>query len=76
MYLTEEEAKEKWCPEVRLRVGVNGAANRNLKGCCPDDKDTKCIASGCMMWRYAGESEKGETGYCGKAVLPDQQDNN
>ena len=67
MYLTEEEAKKKWCPELKLE-GSN-ASMTNAGKVIYDSAN--CIASGCMMWRYAGESEKGETGYCGKAVLPD-----
>lgn len=76
MLLIEAEAKKKWCPETRLRVGVNGAANKNLKGTCPDDKDTKCIASGCMMWRWSegipyGNGKKvPKKGYCGKGGKP------
>lgn len=34
---TEDEAKEKWCPEYQV---------------C-----TRCIASGCMHWRWANSGE-------------------
>lgn len=51
MYLTEDEAREKWCPEVRSPEGFTSdmmvAANENMKG----QKHT-CIASDCMMWRW------------------------
>ena len=64
--MTEEEAKKKWCPEVRLSaISENGkhyyAASRDR---CffvpPNTKDperdiTKCIASACMMWRWENQ---------------------
>lgn len=56
-YLTEEEARTKWCPmaNVYVRYQTTGATgNRNLS----TDRDTqgwdrhaKCIGSACMMWR-------------------------
>jgi hypothetical protein len=32
--MTEDEAKQKWCPMTR------------------DEHHNRCIASGCMMWRW------------------------
>ena len=67
--MTEQEARTKWCPMVRI--------GRNRYISLPDilsDK-CKCIASGCMMWRWvpAGEYIDGDRlvhqwrtdGYCG-----------
>jgi len=48
--MTEDEAKEKWCPHVRLVVGepTLGACNENR----PSHTGYNCIASGCMMWNW------------------------
>ena len=52
MYLTEDEARGKWCERVRsmdLDDNVSGncyRANRMPSFTC-------CIASNCMMWRRA-----------------------
>ena len=61
--MTEDEAKTKWCPMVRVTEkwpeGVTGSRNRVV--ICEGDKaeilDTKllgaaCIGSACMMWRW------------------------
>jgi hypothetical protein len=60
MYLTEEEAKTKWCPEVRW-PDEQGTWNRmesmikrwfGWSGKYPyPDEACNCIASECMMWR-------------------------
>ena len=68
---TEAEAKEKWCPMVRMSFGV-AAVN------CPEsDDDTgrdrkwnKCIGSQCMMWRWdmlPSVNGPKEMGHCGLA---------
>ena len=62
MLTTEQEAREKWCPHVRIvekwQTGNTHPRNRmvdmpaavvlaeNLIGC-------QCIASECAMWRWA-----------------------
>jgi hypothetical protein len=61
--MTEDDAKTKWCPFTRmgLNAGAGGVAvNRSLE---PVDEpsrrdapysvydETRCIGSGCMMWR-------------------------
>lgn len=59
MYLTEEEAKTKWCPHTWD----------------DERREAKCIASGCTQWRWecspqnVDMAEYGQkpTGYCGLA---------
>lgn len=74
MILTEEEARTKWCPEVRFVIGPNTPTwqgswwdSRGETG-----KPPLCIASNCMMWRWFDTSDpvKASTGYCGKAGKP------
>ena len=74
MALTEKEAKEKWCPMVRITVLPDTRAGMSNRG------ETKkgsaaCIASNCMMWRWERgtpadpEAQKHYNikGYCGLA---------
>ena len=56
--MTEDEAKEKWCPFARL--GFSGrpgsaAVNRILDVDNPAIMDnlTQCIGSDCMAWRWS-----------------------
>ena len=69
MYLTEEEAKGKWCPQVRftrqtslwnwLRNISTYIANRYLKNRGNElsiNESSKCIASECMMWKFNYQS--------------------
>ena len=51
MMLTEEEAKQKWCPMYRMVLHNETLwDNRsNNQGYC------RCEASGCMAWRYGEE---------------------
>ena len=47
--MTEDEAKTKWCPHVRISdCGADNsvASNRNMM----DGAGYCCIASDCMMW--------------------------
>ncbi len=75
MIVTEEQAKAKWCPEARVESddgqGV-GSVNRDFgKGHALSD--CMCLASGCMLWRWAeylDDSPKRRRGYCGKAGAP------
>ena len=85
MYLTEDEAKERWCPMVRFfnPNHSNALENRWMGG-----SFDKCIASQCMMWRQyelSDEAKLGiqsaeeariaygltERGYCGLAGKPE-----
>ena len=63
---TEQEAKKKWCPHVRVSDGEHYAAENRFcqagkvslpehsKVMLPEDNEginwDRCIASGCMMW--------------------------
>lgn len=67
--MTEEEAKEKWCPMVKATCDrkTEDEAWERLEG-----QVARCITSDCMMWReYVPEHIRGETyGYCGLADKP------
>lgn len=83
--MTEDEARQKWCPFVRLSAQQDTS---HAQGYCwnnrgDDTHDANCIASDCMAWREAGEAyvpcaptEEGFTyvaapaGYCGLAGKP------
>lgn len=62
---TEEEAKEKWCPMVRLHCVDSHCADNRLANNYELPDGTLCIASECMMWRW--HSANKEYGYCGLA---------
>ena len=76
--MTEEEARTKWCPMVRLAWQVNPdrphdaiTANRWGSG-QPIDVAT-CIGSACMMWRWEHKQHErweDSEGYCGLADKP------
>ena len=62
--MTEEQAKTKWCPMVR--VGDGSGCNRNHLF----ESYDKCIASDCMMWVPERRSKEGsmtvvDGGHCG-----------
>lgn len=46
--MTEEEAKDKWCPMVRKETTDEPACAINMTY---DGKLFNCIASDCMMWK-------------------------
>jgi len=54
--MTEDEAKEKWCPHVRLRGSVDNGQDRgnwNKRGDISMDAFPQracCIASDCALW--------------------------
>lgn len=77
--MTEDEAKTKWCPHVRVvlvtkRGGTNHPYNRyfleDKKDPINNPVDARCIASDCMAWRWFSEDYKGTGGYCGLAGKP------
>jgi hypothetical protein len=71
--ITEQEAKEKWCPEVRFLIGPDTASwqgnGYNNRGDYYEPKTCLCLASGCMAWRWV-DGEYLHLGYCGKAGKP------
>lgn len=81
--MTEEEAKQKWCPFVRHTAdGTDAASNRyaTQSGATPEQQWNACIGSACMAWRFNRDdwSENMSTGaityhqggYCGLAGKP------
>lgn len=56
MYLSEEEAKFKFCPLLKTS----------------DDKMKMCHGAMCMMWRWVSDGRGGlkDEGYCGLAGGP------
>ena len=84
--MTEEQAREKWCPFVRVGFGMNApdqsciAATGNRMTTMDDE--CNCIASDCMAWRWAhlggDHNAIGEPlpenvpgeGYCGLSGTP------
>lgn len=77
--MTEEEAKTKWCPHVRTVIGrvtsgisVHSAIVGNAYDAKRITKETVCIGSACMAWRYVDEVINLPTspGYCGLAGKP------
>lgn len=78
MYLTEEEARQKWCPFARVSASNfpepgNHASNRDAGGSVPSN-GSNCLASECMAWRIkrlVGRDEQ-VAGYCGLVGKPDE----
>lgn len=50
-FLTEQEAKSKWCPMVRHPVFPDGVSGGNSA----QTGFAYCSGSACMMWRDAGQ---------------------
>ena len=59
--MTEDEAKQKWCPFARVSSLVDGethpAANRLQT--LDHEVVSYCIASDCMAWRWVGSHHDG-----------------
>lgn len=78
LWLTEDEARGKWCPAARNYGHEAGPFNRGAQG--QADGSSPCIGSGCMAWRWAethvgkpGEELRlthDEYGFCGLAGFP------
>jgi len=68
--VTEEEAKKKWCPFVRVHVTDGGQpfVNKPLTDSNPYGEARQdsvfCIASACMMWRAKDDG----SGFCALAL--------
>jgi hypothetical protein len=77
---TDDEAKVKWCPMVRVSnkgdTPENRLCQRGLVAQTPGEgiQWNCCIASDCMMWRWYdpehGAAGKPLTGHCGLAGQP------
>lgn len=75
--MREADAKKLWCPFVRTGLTAGMAVNRHVmdkEGAIDGVHDeTRCIASGCMMWRHfdIDDATRGTAsrhgGYCGLA---------
>jgi hypothetical protein len=74
--VTEEDAKEKWCPFARVierdcdgstrarnRVVHLDAAGNVLKEITDTLAGTRCIGSACMAWRWEKSEAKAVEGY-------------
>lgn len=63
--MTEEQARERWCPMVRHTAGndENAAFNRNTEW---PKVNLNCVASECMAWRWTDAAR----GYCGLVGKP------
>lgn len=68
--MTEEEAKTKWCPFVRVAAGMRDLAYNRAPNDSPI-KHTACIGSACMAWRETHRVTDANVdprdGYCGLA---------
>lgn len=79
MRVTEEQARKKWCPFVRVE-GNNRLYNTTTDGFDAEHRFQHCIGSMCMAWRvfsfsYAREEAAPERhGYCGLAGKPESGD--
>lgn len=68
--MTEDEAKTKWCPMIRHAISDNASGGIAVNVC--EDKHTRCIASGCAMWKWTDKrtkdgygNDKAMEGQCG-----------
>ena len=68
--MTEQEARTKWCPSVRVELFGNAVVVNRYKGKL--EETYNCIASDCMMWRWHSPSKSPEkrSGYCGLGGKP------
>jgi len=78
--MTEDEAKEKWCPHTVIAGGYNRLWSSDAEdGTVRADRvdaSANCIGSRCMSWRWRtlcdGQNEfPHEDGYCGLAGKPE-----
>lgn len=73
--MTEQEAKSKWCPMVRIIITPanqtwgNKALTNRIEFVNSGGSESLCIASNCMMWRWE-ETKYIDDGYCGLAGKP------
>lgn len=70
---TEEQAREKWCPHVRISASDGPCEGNHAANIGADLNPLgRCIASDCMAWRWddAGEHVPVPHGFCGLATEP------
>ncbi len=84
MLQSEDQAKGKWCPFTRVGVhsGTGAVSVNRYPLAATIHEETRCLARGCMAWRWAGWQTTFETvaplppedirigerlGYCGLA---------
>jgi hypothetical protein len=75
IFMTEDEAKKKWCPMVRFSHATYGSGESRTEVLGTHNEGAKCISSDCMMWRESGrmtaivdgilQEDYLPTGYCG-----------
>lgn len=63
MILTEEKAKEKWCPAVRCKATGTTYSPQNCGFQDRNPKHSRCIGSQCMMWNWKNDDEP-RKGFC------------
>ena len=77
--MTEDEARQKWCPMVRYVASYKGTPTPPLNRAAGGNDvmlnptNCQCIASDCMMWRWVAEDNARDVsywGYCGLAGRP------
>jgi len=78
MMLTEEQAREKWCPFARVADKPDGpVAGANRWPGHAFANHSCCIASDCMAWWWGAKESPpvgaypGKRGYCGLAGKPE-----
>ena len=69
--MTEDDAKTKWCPMVRISVDADGLEATNRGDPC---NEVHCLGSQCMAWQWLNnmgnllrpsERHENNNGYCG-----------
>ena len=70
--MTEDEAKTKWCPFSRSATNDDASINRPGTDTAEAEvqflrDNTRCIASGCMAWRWRALNTGPREGCCGLA---------
>ncbi len=62
MLLTQEEAKQKWCP-MAVEAGEGASTHNRMGG--KGSTGCYCIALECMSWRETGKARQRQLlGYC------------
>lgn len=51
---TEAEAKNKWCPMIRVHMTESAGEATNRYDDTGDRLNMGCVGSGCMMWQWYG----------------------